>query len=41
MRETLSGLSNLLLIHRCTQLDIDTPQDTTSAAAYTLRLMGM
>jgi hypothetical protein len=29
----------LLLIRRCTQLDIDTPQDTTSAAAYTLRLL--
>jgi transposase len=39
LRETLSGLSNLLLIRRCTQLDIDTPQDTTSAAAYTLRLL--
>ncbi|MCA1707160.1 MAG: IS110 family transposase [Actinobacteria bacterium] len=39
LRETLSGLSNLLLIRRCTQLDIDTPCDTTSAAAYTLRLL--
>jgi transposase len=39
LRETLSGLSNLRLIRRCAQLDIDTPQDTTSAAAYTLRLL--
>jgi transposase len=39
LRETMSGLSNLLLIPRSTQLDIDTPQDTTSAAAYTLRLL--
>ena len=39
LRETLAGLSNLLLIRRCTQLEIDTPCDTTSAAAYTLRLL--
>jgi transposase len=39
LRETLSGLSNLQLIRRCAQLDIDTLQDTTSAAAYTLRLL--
>ncbi|HSS23013.1 MAG TPA: IS110 family transposase [Mycobacterium sp.] len=39
LRETLSGLSNLRLIRRCTQLEVDTPQDTTSAAAYTLRLL--
>jgi transposase len=39
LRETLSGLSNLRLIRRCAQLDIDTPQDTTSAAAYTLQLL--
>ncbi len=39
LRETLSGLRNLQLIRRCAQLDIDTPQDTTSAAAYTLRLL--
>ena len=39
LREALSGLSNPLLIRRCTQLDIDTPCDTTSAAAYTLRLL--
>jgi transposase len=30
---------NLLLIRRCTQLEIDTPCDTASAAAYTLRLL--
>ena len=39
LRETLSGLSNTMLIRRCTQLEVDTPQDTTSAAAYTLRLL--
>jgi transposase len=39
LRETLSGLSNLRLIRRCAQLEIDTPCDTTSAAAYTLRLL--
>jgi transposase len=39
LREPLSGLSNLRLIPRCAQLDIDTPQDTTSAAADTLRLL--
>ena len=39
LRETLSGLRNPQLIRRCAQLDIDTPQDTTSAAAYTLRLL--
>ncbi|MBV8994342.1 MAG: IS110 family transposase [Pseudonocardiales bacterium] len=39
LRETLSGLSNLLLIRRCTQLKVATPQDTASAAAYTLRLL--
>ena len=39
LREALSGLSNTALIRRCTQLPVDTPQDTTSAAAYTLRLL--
>lgn len=39
LRETLSGLSNLRLIRRCAVLEIDTPRDTTSAAAYTLRLL--
>jgi transposase len=39
LRETLAGLSNLRLIRRCADLDIDTPQDATSAAAYTLRLL--
>jgi transposase len=34
LRETLSGLRNPQLIRRCAQLDIDTPQDTTSAAAH-------
>jgi hypothetical protein len=34
-----SGLSNLKLIRRCADLEIDTPQDTTSAAAYTLQLL--
>jgi transposase len=39
LRETLSGLSNAMLIRRCTQLEVDTPRDTSSAAAYTLRLL--
>ena len=39
LRDTLAGLSNVLLIRRCTQLDVDTPCDTTSAAAYTLQLL--
>jgi transposase len=39
LRETHSGLSNLRLVRRCAELDIDAPQDTTSAAAYTLRLL--
>jgi transposase len=39
LREALSGLSNTALIRRCTQLEGDTPQDPTSAAAYTLRLL--
>ena len=39
LREPLAGLSNLRLIRRCAHLEIDTPQDTTSAAAYTLRLL--
>jgi Transposase IS116/IS110/IS902 family len=39
LRDTLSGLSNRRLIRRCADLKIDTPQDTTSAAAYTLRLL--
>ncbi|HEY3894591.1 MAG TPA: transposase [Pseudonocardiaceae bacterium] len=39
LREALSGLSNTLLVRRCTQLEVDTPWDTTSAAAYTLRLL--
>jgi transposase len=39
LREALSGLSNTILIRRCTPLELDTPRDTTSAAAYTLRLL--
>ena len=39
LRKTLSGLNNLLPVRRCTQREIDTPCDTTSAAAYTLRLL--
>ena len=39
LREALCGLSNPLLIRRCTQLEVDTPCDTTSAAVYTLRLL--
>ncbi|MDQ3826987.1 MAG: hypothetical protein M3325_15170 [Actinomycetota bacterium] len=29
----------VLLIRRCTQLEVDTPCDATSAAVYTLRLL--
>jgi transposase len=39
LRESLAALSNLRLIRRCAQLEIDTPCDTTSAAVYTLRLL--
>jgi transposase len=39
LREGLSGLSNPVLVQRCAQLDINTPSDVTSAAAYTLRLL--
>jgi transposase len=39
LREALTGLSNPILFRRCAQLDTDTPNDATSAAAYTLRLL--
>lgn len=39
LRETLSGLSTPRLIRRCADLDPQTPCDTTSTAAYTLRLL--
>jgi transposase len=39
LREGLAGLSNPVLVQRCVQLDINTPSDITSAAAYTLRLL--
>jgi transposase len=39
LREELSGLSNPVLVKHCVQLDINTPSDLTSAAAYTLRLL--
>ena len=39
LREELSGLSNPVLVQRCAQLDVNTPSDVTSAAAYTLRLL--
>jgi transposase len=41
LRESLSGLSARALIRRCAQLDTGTgvPADTTSAAAWTLRLL--
>jgi transposase len=39
LREALSGLTNTMLIRRCTQLEATTPQDVTSAAVYTLRLL--
>jgi transposase len=39
LREALSGLTNTMLIRRCAQLESTTPQDVTSAAVYTLRLL--
>ncbi len=39
VREALSGLSNTMLIRRCAQLKATPPQDVTSAAIYTLRLL--
>jgi transposase len=39
LREGLSGLSNPVLVQRCAQLDVNTPSDVTSAAAYPLRLL--
>jgi transposase len=39
LRESLSGLSNRVLIRRCAQLNPATPTDATSAAAWTLRLL--
>lgn len=40
LRETLSGLSNPVLIRRCAELAPATPEDPASAAAYTLQLLG-
>ena len=39
LRETLSGLSNITLFRRCTELRPTTSSDVTSAAVYTLRLL--
>lgn len=39
LRDTMAGLSTPILIKRCAQLDSPTPSDTTSAAAYTLKLL--
>ena len=39
LRDSLSGLSNPTLIRRCSQLDVGTPRDATTAAAYTLALL--
>jgi transposase len=39
LREALSGLTTTMLIRRCAQLESTTPQDVTSAAVYTLRLL--
>jgi transposase len=39
LREALSGLTNTMLIRRCAQLELTTPDDVTSAAIYTLRLL--
>ena len=39
LRETLSGLTNTMLIRRCAQLETTTPHDVTTAAVYTLHLL--
>ncbi|SEP48337.1 Transposase [Amycolatopsis saalfeldensis] len=39
LRETLTGLSNPILFRRCAELPPTTPNDVTSAAVYTLRLL--
>ena len=39
LREALTGLSNPILFRRCAELPPTTPNDVTSAAAYTLRLL--
>jgi transposase len=39
LREVLSGLTNTMLIRCCAQLEAATPDDVTSAAVYTLRLL--
>jgi transposase len=39
VRESLSGLSNTVLIRRCAQLDSSTSDQLTSATLYTLRLL--
>jgi transposase len=39
VREQLNGLSTIMLIRRCADLQAVTPTDTTSATIYTLRLL--
>jgi len=39
LREALSGLSTTMLIRHCARLEATTPQDVTSTAIYTLRLL--
>jgi transposase len=39
LRESLAGLSTPLLVKRCARLEVHTPNDVASAAAYTLRLL--
>lgn len=39
LREALTDLSNPILFRRCVELPPTTPNDVTSAAAYTLRLL--
>jgi transposase len=39
LREALTGLSNPILFRRCAELPPTTPNDVTSAAVYTLRLL--
>ncbi|MFR9781101.1 transposase, partial [Micromonospora sp. MS34] len=39
LRDSLTGLSNPKLVRRCAELDPGQPDNTASAAAYTLRLL--
>jgi transposase len=40
LRESPAGLSRWMLVRRCAELDTTDPHDTSTAAIYTLRLLG-